>query len=187
MTRQYFADVTNEPVTSSFTAVNSHTTVALIFPISGNKMWTRIPANDMRAGKVYRVDAGGVMGATGTPTVAYTPFVGPAATTADSSLGISTTFTMGAPTAVAWYYTFTLLVRSVGNAASTAAVVGTGVMTLGQVAAASIGPAITVGGLTTVTTLDSSVDQFLSLGATWSASSASNTHTTQWVVMRSLN
>lgn len=189
MGRSYYTDLLNDAQLASFAAVNTHTAATALWANPPSALQTVIPAGDMRAGKVYQLRAGGVMGTTATPTVAYTPVIGVNGTAADTSLGISATHTTGSGlTAVPWYADFILAVRSIGGAASLAAVVGSGFVTIGAVAAAAgLQPAISIGGLTTVTTVNDKVANAVTLCATWSASSASNTHTTHFAILNPLN
>lgn len=189
MAEQTFADVLNKGQSASYAAVNTHTAATVLWPNAPSAGQTVIPAFTMTAGKIFELTAGGVMGTTGTPTVAYTPYIGVNGTASDVSIGISATHTTGSGlSAVPWFCEFRLIVRSIGTAASTAAVVGTGFVAVGAVAAAAgLTGAMPIGGLTTVTTVNQAVANSLTLAATWSASNAANTHTTHFAILRALN
>lgn len=164
------------PPPSSHSAVaNTVTRTNLWVPA----IWTPIPALDLAAGRTYRLRAGGIISTTATPTIIFTPTFGQSATPASNiSLGGSITLTLGTLSSAPWKAEFTLIVRSLGVAASTSSVVGSGEIVIGG-AAATASQVLAVGG-TVVTTADHSSAQGLCLDVTWGTASVSNTVTAQW-------
>ncbi len=139
-------------------------------------IWTPIPANDMVTGKVYKIEAGGVMGtSSAAPTLIWTPRCGQSATPATNvTLGATTAVTMIASlSAVPWYWTFTLAIRALGLAASGATGTGNGFVVIGGITATagvvqSMGSAVP-------TTLDNTAATGLILSITFNNSQATNT------------
>ena len=78
MARQGFAslDVNDFPPASFTPVANSASETNLWTPA----IWTPIPANDMRAGKIYKLSFGGIISTTGTPTIIFTPRCGQSTT-----------------------------------------------------------------------------------------------------------
>jgi hypothetical protein len=174
-------DAQGHPPTN-FAAIASTTTATRLW-LPGMH-WTPVPAGDMKAGKQYIVEAGGVWGNTSTPTIIITPRIGTAETTSDATLGASVTFTTTAGySASNWYLRFLFGVRSLGIGASGATVYGNGFF-VSSFASTSL--ALTFGG-TAAATVDQTVNNALTMWWTWGTSNASNTITCHWVSMRSLN
>lgn len=184
MARQGFASMdVNDVNPSSFTAVTANATETNLWTPN---IWTPIPANDMRAGKVYKVSCGGILSTTtGTNNLTITPRCGQSGTPASNvTLGASTAVTMTASlSSVPWYAEFTMGIRSLGLAASGAAATGNGFIVIGD-ATTTAGKVLSFGG-TVAATVDNTAATGLILSATWSA--ASNSITCQWVVLRSYN
>jgi hypothetical protein len=185
MSRQTFhaADVAQFPPASHTAVANTTTRTNLWVPA----IWTPINAQDLLAGKAYRLYCGGVISTTGTPTIIFNPTFGQSVTPASNiALGASITLTTGTGlSAVPWYAEFTLGIRSLGIAASGSTGTGNGFVTIG-------GPAATASqtvaiGATVPTTLDHTTAQGLCLDVTWGTASASNTITAQWTLLTSLN
>ena len=165
------------PPPSSHTAVaNTATRTNLWVPA----IWTPVPALDMAPSKTYRLRAGGVISTTATPTIIFTPTFGQSTTPGSNlSLGGSITLTLGSSlSSVPWVAEFTLVVRSLGVAASTSTVTGNGTVVIGG-PAATASQVLAIGG-TVVTTADHSSAQGMCLDVTWGTASASNTITAQW-------
>lgn len=163
---------------ASFTAVNT-TNVETNLWVPG--IWTPIPANDMQGGKVYSVEAGGVLGTSSVaPTALWTPRAGQSATPGSNiTLGATTASTMIASlAAVPWFFRFTLVIRAVGLAAAGASGTGNGVITIGGLTTA-VGVTQTMGG-TVASTLDNTAATGLILSLTWGTNAAANTVTCQW-------
>ena len=182
--RQGFAsmDVRDFPPVS-FTAIASTVTETNLWVAAD---WTPIAADEVKAGKVYKVSFGGIISNTGTPTVIFTPRYGQSATPASNvTLGASPTVTTVTGLANhSFYGEFTLGFRQIAVAASGATGTGNGFVTFGN---ASANSTTAIMGGTVATTLDNIADQGLIVSLTWGTSSASNTCTCQWVVLRSYN
>lgn len=186
MSRQTFtaADGAQFPP-ASHTAVASTTTRTNLWVPA---LWSFIPAFDPVPNKVYELRCGGILSTTtGSNTIIFNPTFGQSATPASNiALGASTTVTLTASlSSVPWYAEFTLGFRQIGIAASTATCTGNGRVVVGG-ASATAGIVLPIGG-TVVTTADHTTAQGMCLDVTWGASSASNTITAQWSLLRSLN
>lgn len=185
MSRQSFtgADVAQFP-SGSNPAVNTTT--------SATNLWnpaihTPIPALDMLAHKAYILRAGGIISNTATPTIIFNVRVGQSATPGSNvNLGATVTFTTPSGlSATPWWAEFVMGVRSIGVVASTATVVGTGLIVIGGVAT-TVSSALAVGDQVP-TTVDNTVAQGLVIDCTWGTNSASNTITARWQLLQSLN
>jgi hypothetical protein len=193
--RQGFAsqDV-NDVNTAAFAAIN--TSASELNMIGATQaiinQFCAIAPNDARAGKVYQVELGGVYGNTGTPTVIFTPRWGNSTTPATNvSLGANAAFTtITGTTGLPYYITFTLAIRTSPPGATQGTAYGTGIATLGIPATSSQVVADIMIGATAATidtTGQGTAGCGITMNLTWSASSASNTQTCQWWILRSLN
>jgi hypothetical protein len=185
MARQGFAsiDAMDFPP-GSFTAIANTLTRTNLWT---QTIWTPIPAADMRAGKVYRLTAGGIISNTATPTTLWTPTFGTSATPS-SNLSLGATTTVASPTGLTnapWYLELIFGFRAIGVAASTATIVGHGNVNIGGGAAAA-SQTLVMGG-TVVTTADNTTAQAVVVDFTWGTASVSNTVTCQGVFLQSLN
>lgn len=183
-TRQGFSgmDVNDFPPTN-FTAVTTSSTETNLWTPA---IWTPIPANDMRAGKVYKVSFGGIFSTNSTASTSiWTPRAGQSSTPATNvTLGASnTTAPPVSLSAQAWYGEFTMGVRSIGLAASGATVTGNGFVVI-QGAAAATGVMYVMGGAIP-TTIDNTAASGLVVSLTISVTGQS--YTCEWVVLRSYN
>lgn len=163
---------------SSFTSVNTTNVETNLWVPA---IWTPIPANSMYAGKLYQGNAGGVLGtSSAAPTATWTPRAGQSATPSSNvTLGATTGTTMIASlAAVPWTWQFTLLIRSLGLAASGATATGNGFIVIGGLTTAA-GIVQSMGG-TVATTLDNTAATGLILSNTWGTNNANNTVTAQW-------
>lgn len=193
--RQGFASMdVNDVNTAAFAAINTSTselnmlgaTQAII------NQYCAVPANDARAGKVYKLEMGGVYGNTATPTIIITPRWGTSTTPATNiSLGASGTFTtITGTTALPYYIYFTFAIRTSPPGATLGTGYGTGVASLGiPVTSSQFVSQLYIGGTaaTIDTTGQGAAPPGITMNATWSASSASNTSTCQWWSLRSMN
>lgn len=162
MARQYFVDLSADPPIANLTAV-----VATVETGLWNvAQFTPIPANDAKAGKIYRLTAGGIVttGASGTLTI--TPRFG--TTTGGVILGASGAQTIPVSlTNVPWELSFCMIVRTVGPPGANSTVVGTGSYSMsGTLATAGSGMNVNYGG--TVATVDLSVAAGIFIGWTLS-------------------
>lgn len=164
---------------SSFTPVAS-TNVETNLWVPG--IWTPIPANSMMAGKVYRVEFGGIFStSSAAPTSLWTARVGQSATPGSNvSLGASTASTMIASLAsVPFYGILIMTVRSLGLAASGATATGNGFVTIGGITTAT--GIIQAFGAAVPSTVDNTAATGLIVSQTWGTNNASNTLTAQMV------
>lgn len=162
---------------ASFTAVTASATETNLWVPA---IWTPIPANSMRAGKVYRVAFGGVFTTTATQGVnTFTPRVGQSGTPATNvTLGASNVTAPAASlTTQAWYGEFTMVVRSLGLAAAGATVTGNGFV-LTQGAAAATGTVYVMGGAVPATADNTAASGII---VSLTISVASQSYTCQWV------
>ena len=183
-TRQGFSGQdANDFPPASFTAVTASATETNLWTPN---IWTPIPANDMRAGKIYKVSFGGVFTSTGTQGVlTWTPRAGQSATPSSNvTLGASNaTAPPASLTGQAWHGEFTLGIRSLGLAASGATGTGNGFVVV-QGAAAATGVMYVMGG-TVAATIDNTTASGLIVSLTISV--ASQSYTCQWTALRSYN
>jgi hypothetical protein len=201
MPRQGFAAMDlNDVNTAAFNARNTSASELNILGVDINgtcpqavlNQYCAIPANDARAGKVYQVEAGGIYSNTATPTIIWTPRWGSSPTVATNiTLGASGTFTtITSTTNLPWYVVFTMVIRTAPPGATLGTGYGTGTVSLGiPVTSSQFMSELYMGATaaTIDTTGQGTAGCGLTLNTTWSASSASNTLTTQWWILRSLN
>lgn len=184
MAKQTFASVdVSEIPPASFTAITTSTKANLWTA----NLWTPISAFDMRAGKAYVLEFGGIFSTSATPgTVTFDPMFGQNATPASNiSLGASRALTPTASlTNAAFSGRFVLGVRSLNIAASLATITGGGQVRL-QGAAAAADQDLSIGG-TVVTTADHTTAQGLVIAVTW-GTTAVNSIACQYCLLSSLN
>jgi hypothetical protein len=128
--------------------------------------FTPIFANDPKAGKIYVVEAGGIMSTSASAsTLTITPFYGGAAGVA---LGASVAQTVPVSlTAVPWYLRFNLVFRTIGAAGANSTCIGTGIFaSAGTAATAGSGLDITFGG--TSASVDATVNKDIHIRKTLS-------------------
>lgn len=195
MARQGFNSMdTNDVNTAAFGAIN--TSAAELNMLGATQaiinQYCAIPANDARSGKVYRIEMGGTYGNTGTPTMVFTPRWGSSTTPGTNiSLGPNAAWTsITGTTALPYYICFTVTIRANPPGATAGTAYGTGTAELGiPVTSSQVAATIMLGN--TAATIDTTGQGAAGCGVTmnltWSASSASNTSTCQWWVLRSLN
>lgn len=194
-TRQGFAgmDVYDFPG-AAFAALN--TSVAELNIVGATQalinQFCAIPAMDARAGKVYKVNFGGLWGNTGTPTIIWTPRWGSSTTPATNiTLGASpTATTVTGATALAYYGEFIFGIRTSPPGATLATGIGTGFVIMQiPVTSSQYGQVIPMGN--TAATIDATGQGAagcgLTINATWGTSSVSNTTTCNYYILRSLN
>lgn len=176
-----FTSVEGQPsaAPASFTAINTTNVETNLWVPS---IWTPIPANSMMAGKVYKVEYGGIFStSSAAPTSLWTARCGQSATPATNvSLGASTASTMIASLAsVPFYGCLTMVIRSLGLAASGATGTGNGFVTIGGITTAT--GIIQSYGAAVPTTLDNTAATGLIISQTWGTNNASNSLQCQWV------
>ena len=184
MSRQYFTgqDAWDWVATNS-TAIASFATMTQFWTV--NAYGTYIPAYDLRAGKGYILNWGGVMSATAGSTIQIAAYFG-ASTTFSSNLamGTSGTATLPALSAAPFFGQFMFGCRLASIATASSTIVGNGFM---YVEATITSKTLFSFGGTVVTTADYTTAQGIVIGGVFSAATASNTITTLWAVLRTLN
>lgn len=185
MSRQFWEE-TLSWATADGTAIANSTTETIIFPN------VTIPANYMQDGRVIKLTAYGRHSTTGTPTLTFRVRWGGVAGTVLAASGAITTGS--AVTAGLWKTELVLQTRSNG---STGTIFAVGQATLADDAASTVGSATNTHGsdfmasagvaTPAAVTVDLTADTALSLTATWSAASASNTLTGHVYTLEALN
>lgn len=185
MARQGFMDMPLDAEPTDFTALATFTAEANLWTPN---LWTPIPAFDMRAGKAYKLSCGGIMQSATGVNWTITPRFGQSATPGSNlSLGASAVVPAGGtvPAASAWYAELTMVVRSLGIAASGSAITASGFVIFPTTAVLS-GQAIPIGG-TVVSTADHTTAQGLILSATCGTSAGTNSIQARWAILQALN
>ena len=175
MSRQYWSEliVWN---TANGTAVANTTTETIIFPD------VNIPANYVADGRVLRLRCQGALSTTATPTMIFSVRWG---TVTGTVICKSGAITQGSGvTSVIWDFVVLITCRANGVSGSVFAI---GVASVGS--ASTLTNMMGSAGATVpaAVTIDESVDKALSVTATWSAASASNTLTGHNYYLESLN
>lgn len=185
MSRQYFMDLLAEPPIADLTAFSTLTTDTMLWLPS---QFTPIPAGDAKAGKIYKLSAGGIISlpaATGSLTL--TPRVGATTVVASSpTLGATgTQFSSGATTNRPWWIELMIAIRTIaaaGGANSTMMAWGTfetqGVLTSGG---ASMN--LAMGGVSAV--FDANIAQGIGISCIWGTTAGSITP--QFACIQSVN
>ena len=185
MSRQYFMDLLAEPPIADLTAFATVTTDTMLW---NPAVFTPIPAGDARAGKIYKVTAGGIItlpASTGSLTI--TPRVGATTTVASSpTLGASgAQFSSGATTNRPWYIEFNVVVRTIvaaGGATST--MMGWGsFQTQGVLTTGGASMNLTMGGTSAV--FDANLAQGIGMSCIWGTTAGSITP--QFACIQSVN
>jgi hypothetical protein len=180
MARQYLQDgpYIDPPVTSPLAADVATTAVSMWSGAQFTPIW----ANDAKAGKIYVVEAGGLIttGATGALTIA--PGLG--TTSPGTTLGSSIAQTVPATSLSGpWFMRFVGNVRTVGAAGANSTMMGEGFFQAGGVAAtANSGLDLTFGG--TSCAFDCTVNNFFTFQKTLSVAGSFTTH---WCYIYSIN
>jgi len=184
----------NDVNTAAFAAIN--TTVAETNIVGSTQalinQFCAIPANDARAGKVYKVMFGGQYGNTGTPTVIWTPRWGSSTTPATNvSLGASPTITtITGVSALPVYGEFLFAIRTSPPGATLGTGEGHGFVAMGIPVTSSQYVQTAYMGNTAATidtTGQGAAGCGLSINITWGTSSPSNTFTCESFLIVSLN
>ena len=178
MSRQYFADINADTPIANLTAVTATTETGLwVVP-----QYTPINAYEARAGKWWKLTAGGIMSFAATGTLIITPRVG--TTTGGITLGPNTTAvtTPGITTANPWRMEFDLICRTLGAAGANSTFIGTGSFITDGLGTAGTSVAFAFGG--TSASADYTVATGLFIG--WTLSVA-GTVTPQWINWQSMN
>ena len=144
--------------------------------------FTPVFANDPKAGKIYVVEAGGIMStAAGAATLTITPFFGGAAGVALGASGAQNVPV--SLTAVPWWLRFVLVFRTIGAAGANSTCIGTGVFGMsGTLATAGSGTLIPFGG--TSASVDATVNKDIHIRKTLSVAGSM---TMQYAFISSMN
>lgn len=143
MSTQSFAELLAGSPIASLTAVTATAETGLwVVP-----QYTPINAYEARAGKWWKLTAGGIMSFASTGTVTITPRVG--TTTGGITLGanVVAVTTPGATTAHPWTMEFNLTCRTLGAAGANSTFIGTGWFITGTPGAAGAAVAVSFGGI----------------------------------------
>jgi hypothetical protein len=180
MSRQYFEDVINDPPIANASTGLVATTEELLWAPTD---FTRIPANDARPGKVYKVTAGGICTFASTGLISFTPRLGLLVSSPTMGVTVVPLNVPGVVTANAWHLEFTCVCRTIGAAGANSTFIGSGFCSMGGLATA--GQSHTVvefGG--TVATADASIATGIAISKTLTVAGS---FTCQWVFIQSLN
>ena len=178
MSRQYFADINGDTPIANLTAVIATVETGLwVVP-----QYTPINAYEARAGKWWKLTAGGIMSFAATGALTITPRVG--TTTGGITLGpnVVAVTTPGLTTAHPWTMEFNLTCRTIGAAGNNSTFIGTGFFITGTPGAAGAAVAVSFGG--TSASADYTVATGLFIG--WTLSVA-GTVTPQYIHWQSMN
>lgn len=178
---------------SAGTAKNTFTTEVLINDTAGMGVQAHLPAdfwlpNNTSAGKAIRIVARGILSSTGTPTYTFTIRGGAAgAITGAILIGSAAVTTGSSVTNQFWELDGTFSLTAIGAAGANSSGNGIGCI-INTGLSASIIP-IYGGGVTpgTVTTLDTSITNFINFNVACNVSSVSNTITLQQLEVYGLN
>lgn len=180
----FSSDYTDFP-SASLSTINTTTTETNLWnPAS----LAPLPVGEIRSARAWQVDFGGVHGTTATPVISFRARCGTnnAAPPTGTDLGVGPTMTLGTFTAQPFHGCGIFGCRSIGVAASTATITGSGfVICAGAAAATTVATCVFGGAIPT--TIDQTVAQGLSVSVIWGTSNLSNTITTQWCMFGSRN
>lgn len=172
MARQLFGD---GPYIDPQVAVGS-----TLVSTSAEALWigatfTPIFANDPKAGKIYIVEAGGIMSTGASGTLILVPQYG---VLGGITMGTSQTVTVPINmTAVPWYLRFVFKFSTIGGAGANSTCVGTGTFTTApftSAPAAGISCVIPFGG--TIATVDATINSGITFSKTLSVAGSMATH-----------
>lgn len=177
MSRQYFMDVLADPPLANQGAIVA-TTETTLFPTA---QYAPISIGDMRAGKIYKLSAGGIYTTNTTGTLIITPRFG--LTTSGITMGANAAATVPISlTNVPWYLEFTCVVRTIGLAGTNSTVMGNGCFIGSGTGAVGTALSFAIGG--TSAAVDATIAQGITIG--WTLSVAGSV-TPMWCALQSLN
>lgn len=179
MARQYLYDgpYIDPPVASPL--VTDATTT--ILPMWTAATYTPVFANDPKAGKIYTVEAGGILSTGGSGTLIITPLYGG---TSGAAMGASGAQTVPINlSAVPWYLRFAVVFRTIGAAGANSTCIGEGIFVCsGTIATAGSAFVIPFGG--TSASVDATVNKDINISKTLSVAGSWTTH---WAYINSPN
>lgn len=134
-----------------------------------------IYGNELRVGSRIELEAWGEYGSTGTPTLLLSFYITPSNLAAGIALAATSAMATSTATLWMWHMRYCGIVTALG-AAGTASITGSGICDLASslTAMASFAMPATAAARTVSTVWSTTVQQFIGVAATWSASSASN-------------
>jgi hypothetical protein len=172
MARQYLQDgpYIDPPVTSPLAADVATTAVSMW----SGAQFTPLFANDAKAGKIYVIEAGGLITTAATGACTIAPGLG--ASSPGTTLGSSIAQTVPVSSLSGpWFLRFVGVVRTIGAAGANSTMMGEGLFQAGGVAAtANSGLQITMGG--TSCAFDATVNTFFTFQKTLSVTGSFTTH-----------
>lgn len=178
MPRQYFEGALQDPPIANGGALVSTAEELLWAPPD----FTRIPANDAVAGKIYIVRAGGIMSWAATGTLTLTPRMGLLISSPTLGVSVVALTTPGATTAHAWMLELRVVIRTIGAAGANSTAIATGMFLSSGVGSLGTGTTQSMGG--TSATFDASVATGIAIGKTLTVAGSI---TTQYVFITSVN
>lgn len=180
MARQFLQDgpYVDPPVASPLSADVATTAVSMW----AGTDFTTVFAKDAKAGKIYVVEAGGLITTAATGALTIAPGFG--TSSPGTTLGSSIAQTVPASSLSGpWYLRSTWVVRTIGAAGANSTIIGEGLFQSGGVAAtANTGLDVTFGGTSCL--FDASVNNFFTFQKTLSVAGS---FATQWVAIYSMN
>jgi hypothetical protein len=180
MARQYLQDgpYIDPPVSSPLSADVATTAVSMW----SGAQFTPLFANDAKAGKIYVIEAGGLITTAATGALTIAPGLG----TSSPGTTLGTSIAQTAPVSSLsgpWYLRSTWVVRTIGAAGANSTIMGEGWFQSGGVAAtANSGLQVTFGG--TSCAFDATVNNFFTFQKTLSVAGSFTTH---WCVIYAMN
>lgn len=180
MARQFLQDgpFIDPPVTAPLSADATTT----ILPMWTGASFTPIFANDAKAGKIYVVEAGGILTTNTTGALTITPNHG------NNSIAMGASVAQTVPgtalTAVPWWLRFVIVYRTIGAAGTNSTCIGEGIFHTASVAGtAGAGPiGLTFGG--TSASVDATINNSITISKTLSVAGSFTTH---WCYIHSPN
>jgi len=182
MARQYlFEGPYIDPPVSAPLSANTATTAVDMWT---GATYTPIFANDPKAGKIYVVEAGGIISTGASGTLTITPFYG---TSSGVALGASAAQTVAVSlTNVPWSLRFVVVFRTIGAAGANSTLTCSGVFNMsGTLATAGSGTTIPFGSTsTTSTSVDATVNKDITIQKTLSVAGSFSTN---WCYISAIN
>lgn len=178
MARQYLQEgpYIDPPVASPLSADVATT----ITPMWTGLTFTPIFANDPKAGKVYVVEAGGILSTGASGTLTITPNHGANSIAMGASAAETVAINLSA---VPWYLRFVIVYRTIGAAGTNSTCIGEGAFYMpGTTVTAGNGTAIMFGG--TSASVDATVNNSITISKTLSVAGSFTTH---WCYINALN
>lgn len=146
-------------------------------------------ASPGEVGRGIRIEASGVLGCTGTPTIALRVRGGAAANIATAPLlaGSGAVTLASGLTAVGWKFSVDMFLSAIGAAGANSTITGQGYLLIGGATAAMWPVFVGESSPGSLATLDTSIVNFINFNAAFSASNVANTVTLNQLTMYGLN